>query len=104
MKYVQVITTTDKRQIADAIAGSLVRKGLAACVQTWPITSTFKWKGKVQSGKEWILLIKARAADYKKIENEIRRMHNYELPEIISVPILTGSKDYLAWISETTER
>lgn len=103
MKYVQVITTTDKEKVAAAMAGALVRKGLAACVQKWPISSTFSWKGKVTAGREWILLIKARASDYKRVEREIARMHNYELPEIICLPILKGSKRYLDWMSESTK-
>lgn len=102
MKYIQVITTTDKRSTANTIAAAMVKKRLAACVQTWSITSTFRWKGKVMGGKEWIILIKARELDYKRIEKEIIRMHNYETPEIISMPILKGSKSYLKWIDEVT--
>jgi periplasmic divalent cation tolerance protein len=102
MKYLQIITTTDKKSVAEAMANVLVCKRLAACVQMWPIGSTFSWKGKVAAGKEWLLLIKAQSSDYKKIEKEILRMHNYELPEIIAVPILKGSKGYLDWIDKTT--
>jgi periplasmic divalent cation tolerance protein len=103
MKYIQVITTTDKRSTANTIANALVKKRLAACVQTWPISSTFKWKGKVMNGKEWIILIKAREPSYEKIEKEIIRIHNYEVPEIISLPILKGSKSYLDWIEGVTK-
>ncbi len=102
MKYAIVVTTTDKKEIAAKIANALIRKKLAACVQMWPITSTFSWKGKVMTGKEWIMLIKAKAVDYKKIEKEIKLIHNYELPEIIAVPIANGSKEYLNWIEKTT--
>jgi periplasmic divalent cation tolerance protein len=99
-----VMTTTDKRKVADAIAKSLVKKRLAACVQVLgPITSTFTWKSKLGTGKEWLLLIKSRGSAYKKIEKEITRIHNYELPEIIQVPITTGSTGYLKWIDESTK-
>ena len=55
-----IITTTDKKAVCQRLAKALIRKRLAACVQTWPITSTFSWKGKVMTGREWILLIKAK--------------------------------------------
>jgi periplasmic divalent cation tolerance protein len=103
MKRIQVITTTDKEKVAARIAEALVRERLAACVQAWPITSTFPWRGKLTVGKEWILLIKARSPDYKRIEKEIARMHNYELPEIIALPILKGSRAYLDWMDEATK-
>ena len=102
MKYIQVMTTTDKKSLAKAIARSPVGKGLAACIQSWPINSTFRWKGKVMEGREWMLLIKARSSDYRKVEREIKRLHNYELPEIIAVPMAAGSKSYLNWIKEAT--
>jgi periplasmic divalent cation tolerance protein len=54
-------------------------------------------------GKEWLMLIKSKSADYKRIEKEIVRLHNYELPEIIQVPITTGSSGYLKWIDESTK-
>ena len=104
MKYAMVMTTTDKRKVADAIAKSLVKKRLAACVQiVGPIVSTFIWKNKLGVGKEWLMLIKSSAASYKKIETEITRLHNYELPEIIQLPISTGSKKYLNWIGRMTK-
>jgi len=104
MKYAMVITTTNKKAVVSKLANALIRKRLAACVQTWPITSTFSWKGKVMTGREWILLIKAKDSDYKSIEKEIALMHNYELPEIISIPIRSGSKGYLDWIDKETKR
>jgi periplasmic divalent cation tolerance protein len=104
MKYAIVITTTDKKSTATKIARALVSKRLAACVQAHPITSTFTWKGRLTTGKEWLLLIKSRASDYKSIEKEIKRVHNYELPELISIPIQNGSRAYLGWIDKATKR
>jgi periplasmic divalent cation tolerance protein len=104
MKYAMVMTTTDKRRVADAIAKALVKKGLAACVQVvGPITSTFIWKKKIGTGKEWLLLIKGRSSSYKRIEKEITRLHNYELPEIIRLPINAGSRAYLNWIDKSAK-
>jgi len=104
MKYAMVMTTTDKRKVADVIAKSLVKRRLAACVQVLgPMTSTFTWKNKLGTGKEWLLLIKSRGSAYKNIEKEIIRLHNYELPEIIQLPISSGSKGYLNWINKMTE-
>ncbi len=104
MRYIQAMTTTGKKSEAAAIARSLVKKRLAACVQACPISSTFRWKGKVMEGREWMLLIKARSSDYKKLEKEITRLHSYELPEIIALPIAKGSRRYLNWIGSSTRR
>ena len=103
MRYIQVITTTDKKTVANAIAKALAGERLAACIQAWPITSTFRWEGKVRTAKEWIILAKARSPDYGKIEKRIMQLHNYELPEIIAVPILEGSPAYLRWISKSAK-
>ncbi len=103
MKYAMVMTTTNRRKVASAIAKSLLKKGLAACVQVMPISSTFIWKGKIQNGRELLCLIKTRSGLYKKVEKEIARLHNYDLPEIIQVPISMGSKGYLKWIDDSTK-
>jgi periplasmic divalent cation tolerance protein len=89
--------------MAAKIANALVKKRLAACVQSWPVRSTFTWKGKLTSGGEFLLMIKAPSSNYRKIEKEIIRIHNYELPEIIALPMAKGSKAYLDWITKMTE-
>jgi periplasmic divalent cation tolerance protein len=98
-QYIQVVTTTAKREEAEAIARALIEGRLAACVQLLgPITSVYRWKGAVETGQEWRLCIKSRRELFERVEQEIRRLHTYEVPEILAIPILAGSRDYLAWM------
>ena len=98
-RYIQVITTVSKKSDAEKIAKSLIDKRLAACVQIkGPIKSIYRWKGKIETAKEWMCIIKTRKILYKKVEKSIRKIHPYEVPEIIAVPIAAANKDYLKWI------
>ena len=103
MRYIQVATTTDSEEAAKAIAGELVAKRLAACVQViGPIASTYRWKGRIESEREWLCLIKTRRSLYPKVEKAILALHNYETPEIVALPIIAGSKGYLKWLRDET--
>jgi periplasmic divalent cation tolerance protein len=100
--YIQVITTTEKRQDADKIAEILVDRKLAGCVQILgPVTSIYRWKGQVETAEEWQCIIKSRHDLYGDIEKIIKSVHPYEVPEIIAVPLIAGSKDYLEWLDIT---
>ena len=97
--FLQIITTTDSKEKAERIAFILVEKGLAACVQIiGPVTSIYRWEGKIENTIEWICQIKTIKDLYNSVEKEILTHHKYELPEIIAIPILTGSKKYLDWM------
>jgi periplasmic divalent cation tolerance protein len=97
--FIQVTTTTESEEQAKKIADFLVGTKLAACVQiVGPITSIYRWKGKVENAQEWLCLIKTREDFYTDIESAIKEMHSYETPEIIAVPIIKGSKEYLQWL------
>lgn len=95
-----VITTCAERDEAE---NTLVDRKLAACVQINTIVSYFTWKGKINKESEYRLLIKTKEKLYKRVENYIKKMHSYEVPEIIKIPIHDGSKEYLDWIDEVTE-
>ena len=102
--YIQVTTTTETREEAQKIARCLVEQKLAACAQiSRPITSIYRWKGKVETAKEWLCLIKTQKALYEELEKAIISLHSYETPEIIAVPIIKGSRDYLSWLQNETE-
>ena len=99
--YIQVTTTTETKEQAQKIAQHLVTEKLAACVQILgPINSIYRWKGKVENTQEWLCLIKTQDDLYDKVEAAIKSLHPYETPEIIAVPIVKGSKEYLNWIDE----
>ncbi len=100
-----VITTTGSRTEAEKIAGAVVERRLAACVNiVGPIQSTYRWQGKVESAEEYLLLIKTTNTAFERVREAIRELHSYELPECIEVVIEGGSAEYLAWIEENVER
>ncbi len=96
---IQLQTTTDRRESALALAQDLVAHGLAACVQiSGPVTSVYRWQGKVEQAEEWVCVIKTVRRLYAQVEQRIREMHDYDEPEIIAVSIVAGSPSYLDWL------
>jgi len=94
-----VLTTCPDEAIAGRIARELVEAGLAACVSRMPgLRSTYRWKGHVEDEPEVLLLIKTVATRFQELEMRLKSLHPYEVPEIIAVPIVTGSSDYLSWL------
>jgi periplasmic divalent cation tolerance protein len=99
-----VLTTTGSRTEAQTIGSALVEQRLAACVNiVGPISSTYRWQGKVENAEEYLLIIKTTAAAFPRVRDAIQRLHSYELPECIEVPIEDGSAAYLEWIAESVE-
>ena len=98
--HLQVLTTVGSEEDAERISIALVERRLAACVQTvGPISSRYRWQGKVETAREWQCLAKTEAARYQEVEAAIRELHPYDEPEIVATPIVAGSAGYLAWIS-----
>lgn len=103
MKVVVVLTTTP-RGGGEAIARVLVTEHLAACVNKLETRSVFRWEGEMNRENEELLIIKTREAKVEEVVERIRRLHPYELPEVIVLPIIGGYEPYLEWIGEETER
>ncbi|WP_141577245.1 divalent-cation tolerance protein CutA [Actinomadura sp. WMMA1423] len=102
--YVQVTTATDSRAEAAELARSAVAERLAACAQlVGPIASTYWWEGEIESAEEWMVLFKTSADRFDELASLITEGHSYDTPEIIATPVVAGSMDYLAWITEQTE-
>lgn len=100
--FIIVTTTTDSEESARAMAHALVESKLAACVEYHRINSIYPWKGHICDTAEYVLVIKTCATLYTDIEQKIRALHTYELPQIIAVPITYGLPGYLAWIGSET--
>ena len=98
-----VQTTTNSKKEAKKIAKLLVKKRLAACVQISQIESFYEWNNKVCEDKEYLLNIKTKKENYKKIKREIKENHSYDLPEIIGTKIVSLSKEYKNFIKENTQ-
>lgn len=77
----------------------LVTRRLAACVQILPeMLSVYRWQEKVERSSEHLLLVKTTHARFAELEREVRAAHSYDTPEIIVLPVVAGSEDYLAWL------
>jgi periplasmic divalent cation tolerance protein len=97
-----VLTTAGSEEEAAKIARHLVEHSLSACVNIVPrVTSIYRWKDKVEEGREWLLIIKTTAGAFGQVRQAIADLHSYELPECICLTIEDGSPNYLQWIAES---
>jgi len=97
-----VLITVASREEADRIARRLVDDRLAACVTIVPqVRSLFMWEQKLSQEDEVLLLVKSRRARFAQLAAAVKRLHSYSVPEIIALPVVMGSADYLRWVSES---
>ena len=103
MEYCIVNTTASNREEAVRISKFLVENKLAACCNIIEnVTSVYNWNSRINEDSEVLIIMKTKVSLYDKVEEEIKRLHSYDVPEIICSPLLTGSKEYLGWIEEET--
>lgn len=99
-----VFTTAGDTAEAEKIARTLIERRLAACVNILPpVRSIYRWQGKIEDGAEILLLIKTSAAQFLAVQNAIKELHSYDVPECIALPITDGSPDYLKWLTESVQ-
>jgi periplasmic divalent cation tolerance protein len=104
-EYIQIFTTIENKEDAEKIAKSLIEKRLAGCIQIiGPISSIYWWKNKIETSQEWLCIIKSKKKLYEEIEKSIKEIHPYEIPEIIAIQIISGSKDYLKWLDNELKK
>jgi periplasmic divalent cation tolerance protein len=97
-----VLTTTSSREEAQRMARALVEERLAACVNIVDtVTSIYRWQGAVEESSEILLLIKSSVEKLKLLEEAVHRLHSYEVPEFIVLPVECGSSAYLKWVHES---
>ena len=98
---VQVATTCDSEEAAQALARNAVGSRLAACAQVeGPITSTYRWQGEVESATEWRATFKTTASCADALEAFVLEHHSYETPEVLRTPVAGGNPEYLDWIHD----
>lgn len=99
-----VLITASTNDEAERIGTSLVEEHLAACVNIMPgIRSIFYWEGKRQVEQEIILLCKSRQQLLDELISRVKELHSYTVPEILALPVIGGSVDYLSWLQDTTK-
>jgi uncharacterized protein involved in tolerance to divalent cations len=99
-----VLMTAPSTEEAARISEMLVGQKLAACVQALPgMQSIYVWKGEVQRDAEVLMLAKTTRSNFAELERQVRAIHSYDTPEIVAVPIVSGSKSYLDWLVEACE-
>jgi periplasmic divalent cation tolerance protein len=99
-----VLVTCPDKESANNIASSLIEKKLVACVNTINnVESIFRWKGKIEKSSENLLIIKSKKRLLKKLIADVQQNHPYQLPEILALPIIGGSKAYIDWLNNETQ-
>ena len=99
-----VFMTAANGEESTRLADKLVGAHLAACVQIFPeIESVYRWEGKIERQAEVLLLAKTTRAKFDDLEREVRALHSYDTPEIVAVPVVTGSAPYLDWLVKATQ-
>ena len=103
MEFCVVFITVPDAEVGERIAQGLVREKLAACVNRSPnLTSVYHWQGKIERDSEELLIVKTRRSCLDALTEKVKSWHPYEVPEIIALPIIAGSQDYLDWLAQET--
>ncbi len=101
--YVLVFIATSSEKEGEKIASTLIKERLAACVNLiGAVKSTFRWKGRVSTEEEILLIAKTKDVRFEKLKKRVAELHSYEVPEIVALPILAGFEKYLSWIEKET--
>lgn len=104
MENIVVFITAPNEDEAAKIARALVEDGLAACVNLLKgVRSIYRWQGKIEDESEVVMIAKTRRERFEALSKKVKELHSYTVPELIALPIVEGSQDYLSWLREATE-
>jgi len=103
-EYITVFITAPNEEEAAKISRTIVEERLAACVNIIrSVHSIYRWQGRVEDESEVLMIAKTKRALFDRLKGRIKELHSYEVPEIIGLPVIEGSKQYLDWLSQETE-
>ncbi len=103
-EYIMVLITASKEDEAARIAHDIVSSRLAACVNIVKgIRSIYRWKGKIEDEGEVLMIVKTRRDLFGELKKRVKKLHSYSIPEIIALPVVEGSEEYLGWLKEETK-
>jgi periplasmic divalent cation tolerance protein len=98
--YILIMVTSANKKEAENITQKLLEEKLIACANiVGPVSSHFHWAGKAQCAEEFLILMKSRMDLFELICEQITRLHSYEVPEVLALPVVAGSKTYLKWLA-----
>ncbi len=99
--FIQVFVSCESRDQARLLVDSLLEEHIIACAQILPkVESFYRWRGQIEQSEECLLILKSTQDQFNALEQLVTEMHSYDVPEIIAVPIVAGSPNYLQWINE----
>lgn len=105
MSAIVVVTTVGTEEQANLLGRELIARRQAACVNLMPgVRSVYRWKGKICSDGEYLLIIKTLASEYEDVAETIRELHSYELPEILAFDVTRGDRDFLDWLDASVDK
>jgi periplasmic divalent cation tolerance protein len=100
-----VLVTTNNKPEAEKISQTLLEKKLIACANIIsPISSCFLWQGKIDKATESLIIMKSRTDLFPELSQQIKSLHSYEIPEILALPIVLGSTDYITWMQSVLKQ
>lgn len=98
---IMVLSTCSNPEEGDRIARALVEEGVAACVNIFPgARSIYRWQGKLEDSSECLLFIKTSRGRFEELRAALERVHSYEVPEMLALPVVDGAPNYLAWLED----
>jgi periplasmic divalent cation tolerance protein len=104
-KYIIVLVTTTNKQEAENIVQQLLKEHLIACANiVGPVSSFFRWSNEIEKAEEYLVFMKSRENIFEKLTKKVKKLHSYEVPEIVALPIVEGSKAYLGWLDSCLAR
>lgn len=103
-EYIIVFITASNEEEAAGISHTLVGERLAACVNIIrSVRSIYRWQGRVEDEQEVLMIVKTKKSLFERLQARVKELHSYAVPEIVGLPLVEGSKEYLDWLGQETE-
>ncbi len=103
-EYIIVFITAPNEEEAAGISQAIVGERLAACVNIIPsVRSIYRWQGRIEDEQEVLMIVKTKKSLFERLQGRVKELHSYSVPEIIGLPLVKGSKQYLDWLGQETD-
>ena len=103
-EFIIVFITAPNEKEAASISRTIVEESLVACVNIIPsVRSIYRWQGRVEDEQEVLMVVKTKKSLFERLQERVKELHSYEVPEIIGLPLVEGSKEYLDWLGQETD-